>query len=96
MGWSYLANTCAYGCGGGLMQHPEGRIISIQEQIHLAELASKNFDMASVYLLACLSKSGMRLVPDENEIAVDAANLLQKILEDKPLRVVKNDNASQN
>jgi hypothetical protein len=38
----------------------------------------------------------MRLVPDENEIAVDAATLLQKITEDKPLRVVKNDNASQN
>ena len=78
------------------MQHPEGRIIAIQEQIHLAELASKNFDMASVYLLACLSKSGMRLVPDENEIAVDAANLLQKITENKPLRMVKNDNSSQN
>jgi hypothetical protein len=78
------------------MQHPEGRIIAIQEQIHLAELASKNFDMASVYLLACLSKSGMRLVADENEIAVDAANLLQTIMNDKPLRAVKNDNASQN
>jgi hypothetical protein len=52
--------------------------------------------MMPVYLLACLSKSGVRLVADENEIAVDAANLLQRIMEDKPLRVVKNDNASQN
>jgi hypothetical protein len=78
------------------MQHPEGRIIAIQEQIHLAELASKNFDMASIYLLACLSKSGMRLVPDENEIAVDAANLMQQISDTKPLKVVKNDNSSQN
>ena len=91
-----LANTCAIGCGGGLVDHPRGRVIAVQEQIHLAELASKNFDMASVYLLACLSKSGMRLVADENEIAVDAANLLQKIMEQKPLRAVKDDNSSQN
>ena len=93
---TYLANPCTYGCGGGLMQHPEGRIIAIQEQIHLAELASKNFDMASIYLLACLSKSGMRLVADENEIAVDAANLLQQIENTKPLKVVKNDNSAKN
>ena len=78
------------------MKHPEGRIIAIQEQIHLADLASKNFDMAPVYLLACLSKSGMRLVADENEIAVDAANLLQKIDDTKPLKVVKNDNSTEN
>lgn len=78
------------------MNHPEGRLIAIQEQIHLAELSAKNFDMMPVYLLACLSKSGVRLVADENEIAVDAANLLQKIMENKPLRVVKNDNTSQN
>ena len=78
------------------MQHPEGRIIAIQEQIHLAELASKSFDMASTYLLACLSKSGMRLAADENEIAVDAANLMSEINNIKPFKVVKNDNASQN
>ena len=92
----YLADTCNSGYGAWLMRHPEGRLIAIQEQIHLAELSAKNFDMMPVYLLACLSKSGVRLVADENEIAVDAANLMQKILDNKPLRVVKNDNASQN
>ena len=76
------------------MKHPEGRLMAIQQQIHFAETASSSFDMMPEYLLACLSKVGLKLTTDENEIAVDAALIVERMNMAKPLKVVKNEHNS--
>lgn len=66
------------------MNHPEGRLLAIQQQIHFANLLSEIMEMSPELVLKQLAFVGMRLVTDENEIAVDAAALLPKLNNMKP------------
>jgi hypothetical protein len=63
--------------------HPEGRLVAIQQQMHFAKWFADASGMEQQDVLDALSESGMRLVPDENEIAVDACNVLPSVNEMK-------------
>jgi hypothetical protein len=65
------------------MSHPEGRLISIQQQIFFAKWFAESSGMEHQDVLDALRDSGMRLVADENEIAVDASNVLPSVNEMK-------------
>lgn len=71
------------GCVGVLMIHPEGRLISIQQQIFFAKWFADASGMEQQDVLDALRDCGMRLIPDENEIAVDASNVLPSVNEMK-------------
>jgi hypothetical protein len=66
------------------MNHPEGRLLAIQQQIHFANLLGETMEMSAELVLKHLSFVGMRLVTDENEIALDAAAVLPKLNNTKP------------
>ena len=63
--------------------HPEGRLVAIQQQIHFARWFADASGMEHQDVLDALCESGMRLFPDENEIAVDASNVLPAVNEMK-------------
>lgn len=63
--------------------HPEGRLVSIQQQIFFAKWFAEASGMEHQDVLDALRESGMRLVADENEIAVDASNVLPSVNEMK-------------
>jgi hypothetical protein len=63
--------------------HPEGRLVAIQQQMHFAKWFADASGMEHQDVLDALRESGMRLVPDENEIAVDASNVLPAVNEMK-------------
>lgn len=63
--------------------HPEGRLVAIQQQIFFAKWFAESSGMEHQDVLDALRDSGMRLVADENEIAVDASNVLPSVNEMK-------------
>lgn len=65
------------------MMHPEGRLVAIQQQMHFAKWFAESSGMEHQDVLDALRDCGMRLVPDENEIAVDASNVLPAVNEMK-------------
>jgi hypothetical protein len=73
------------------MNHPEGRLVAIQQQMAFASLAATN-DLSAEVILSVLSMAGLCLTPDVNEIALDAANIYPKINNPKSkLRAVKDE-----
>ena len=65
------------------MMHPEGRLVAIQQQIHFARWFADASGLEHQDVLDALRESGMRLIPDENEIATDASNVLPAVNEFK-------------
>lgn len=66
--------------------HPEGRLVAIQQQIHFAKWFADASGMEHQDVLDALRESGMRFVPDENEIATDASNVLPSVNEFKEIK----------
>ena len=60
-------------------QHPEGRLVAIQQQIFLAQLLAEKMDMETEIVLRKLALAGLSLTMDVNEIALDAATVLPNI-----------------
>lgn len=61
------------------MNHPEGRVLAIQQQIFLAQLMAEKMDLETEIILRKLALSGLCLTMDTNEIAVDAAAILPNL-----------------
>lgn len=59
--------------------HPEGRLLAIQQQIHFGKLLADAMKLEHQEVLNALAIAGMRLSPDEGEIAIDASNVLPSI-----------------
>lgn len=78
MGASYLSNICRR-IGGVWMNHPEGRILAIQQQMFFAQTLAEKMDMETEIILRKLAMSGLCLTMDTNEIAVDAAAVFPAI-----------------
>ena len=73
------------------MNHPEGRLIAIQQQMAFATLAAKG-EYTGEILLNLIAEAGLCLAPDINKIALDAANIMPKINNPKSkLRAVKDE-----
>ena len=70
------------------MNRPEGLLLAVQQHIHFCKLLADNMDVDVQSVLDGLSKSGMRLVTDENDVGMDAAKIYPRLLETK-LEVVK-------
>ena len=66
-------------CGGVLVNHPEGRVLAIQQQMFFAKLLAEKMEIRTDELLRKLSISGLRLTSDEDEVAVDAAVILPRL-----------------
>jgi hypothetical protein len=65
--------------GESTMNHPEGRVLAIQQQIFLAQLMAEKMDLETEIILRKLALSGLCLTMDTNEIAVDAAAILPNL-----------------
>jgi hypothetical protein len=55
------------------MNHPEGRLLAIQQQMFFAQTLASKMDMDTEVILRKLAMSGLSLTMDTQEIAVDAA-----------------------
>ena len=70
------------------MNRPEGLLLAVQQHIHFAHLLADNMKIDVQVVLDGLSKSGMRLVTDENDVGLDAAKIFPRLKQSK-LEVVK-------
>lgn len=61
------------------MNHPEGRLVAIQQQMFFAQMLAEKMDMETEVILRKLALAGLSLVTDVNEITVDAAAVLPNI-----------------
>jgi hypothetical protein len=61
------------------MNHPEGRILAIQQQMFFAQILAEKMDMETEVILRKLAVSGLSLTMDTNEVAVDAAAILPNL-----------------
>jgi hypothetical protein len=61
------------------MNHPEGRLVAIQQQMFFAQMLAEKMDMETEVILRKLAMAGLSLVTDVNEITVDAAAVLPNI-----------------
>lgn len=73
------------------MNHPEGRVLAIQQQMFLATLLSDSWGLKEEVILHKLATVGLMLAIDTNEIAVDAAVILPRLDKEKQpnLKAVK-------
>lgn len=72
-----------------------GRAIEVDTQIDWAKRCSAHFDMAPEYFLSRLSLAGFQIIPDSNEIALDAAAIAAHLkAQQGKFRVVGNDDNS--
>jgi hypothetical protein len=55
------------------MNHPEGRLLAIQQQMFFAQTLASKMDLETEVILRKLAMSGLSLTMDTQEIAVDAA-----------------------
>jgi hypothetical protein len=80
-------NICLYVafCAGRLlMSHPEGRVLAVQQQMFFAHILSDNWGIDEAIILRKLAMSGLKLAPDAEEVAVDAAAILPKLSAERP------------
>lgn len=77
-----------FGGGAWLMNRPEGLLLAVQQHIHFAKLLADNMGLDIQIVLDGLSKSGMRLVTDENDVGLDAAKVFPALQKSR-LEVVK-------
>jgi uncharacterized Zn finger protein len=61
------------------MRHPEGRLVAIQQQMFLATILAEELNMDIEVVLRKLAMAGLRLTPDEQEIATDASAVYPSI-----------------
>lgn len=74
------------------IEHPQGRVIAVQQQIHFARELSEQFDMTPELLMSYLAIAGFELQPDLNEVMLDAAAISARLkAENREFRVVKDD-----
>lgn len=72
------------------MNHPEGRVLAIQQQIFFAKILSEKMELDVANVLRKLALSGLSLVTDTNEHTVDAAAIYPSIYDTEPaLKLVK-------
>lgn len=62
-----------------MIEHPEGRILAVQQQIFFAKILAEKMEMETEIILRKLAISGLSLVMDTNEVAVDAAAILPNL-----------------
>jgi len=62
-----------------MIEHPEGRILAIQQQMFFAQILAEKMDMETEVILRKLAISGLSLTMDTNEVAVDAAAILPNL-----------------
>lgn len=55
------------------MNHPEGRLLAVQQQMFFAQTLAAKMDMDTETILRKLAISGLCLTMDVQEIAVDSA-----------------------
>ena len=60
-------------------EHPEGRIVAVQQQMFFAHLLGEKMELDTEIVLRKLAIAGLCLVADTNEIAVDAAAVLPNL-----------------
>jgi hypothetical protein len=65
--------------GKSTMNHPEGRILAIQQQMFFAQILAEKMDMETETILRKLAIAGLSLSMDTNEVAVDAAAILPNL-----------------
>jgi hypothetical protein len=61
------------------MNHPEGRILAIQQQMFFAQILAEKMETETEVILRKLAISGLCLTMDANEIAVDAAAIMPNL-----------------
>ena len=61
------------------MNHPEGRLMAIQQQMFFAQMLGEKMEMNTENILRKLALAGLCLSLDVNEIAVDAAIVLPNV-----------------
>lgn len=74
----------AISVGRLLMTHPEGRVLAVQQQMFFAHILSDNWGIDEAVILRKLAMSGLKLAPDAEEVAVDAAAILPKLAAERP------------
>lgn len=60
-------------------QHPEGRVLAVQQQMFFAQLLAERLDVQTEVLLRKLAMAGLSLTTDVTEVAVDAAAILPNL-----------------
>ena len=70
-------------CIGVFVSHPEGRLVAIQQQIFFAKWFADKSGLEHQDVLDALRETGLRFMPDENEIATDASNVLPAVTDFK-------------
>jgi hypothetical protein len=65
--------------GERIMNHPEGRIVAIQQQMFFAQMLAEKMDTETEIVLRKLAMVGLSLTLDINEIAVDASAVLPNL-----------------
>jgi hypothetical protein len=65
------------------IEHPEGRVVAVQQQMFFAHLLSEKMEMDAEVILRKLAMAGLCLVTDINEVALDAAAILPNLNHEK-------------
>ena len=74
------------------MNHPEGRVLAVQQQMYFAELLADKMETEPDVILRKLALVGLSLSMDVTEVALDAAAVMPLINTKKPrLRAVPKD-----
>ena len=66
------------------MKHPVGRILAVQQQMFFATLLSDSWGVGEEIILRKLAMAGLKLAPDADEVAVDAAAVLPTLDRERP------------
>jgi hypothetical protein len=66
-----------------MIEHPEGRILAVQQQIFFAQILGEKMELDTEVVLRKLSLAGLCLATDTNEVAVDAAVVLPNLNQHK-------------
>ena len=65
------------------MNHPEGRVLAIQQQMFFAQLLSEQMDIDTTTILRKLGMAGLMLVVDPNEVSIDAGAVYPSLMDTK-------------
>jgi hypothetical protein len=64
-------------------EHPEGRILAVQQQIFFAQLLSEKMELDTEVVLRKLALAGLALTTDAGEVALDASAVLPNLNQHK-------------
>lgn len=59
--------------------HPEGRLLAVQQQMYFAQLLAESMEMDTEIVLRKLALAGLSLAMDIDEITFDAAAVLPNL-----------------